>query len=80
LLGRNPVHNHSVVVHIGTARSRAGSLESPRPAWERAYGAAIARELESRVEREVSIGALYATLGRLADKAIWFTTSPNRSP
>ena len=33
-----------------------------------AYGAAIARELESTADRRVSIGALYATLGRLSDK------------
>ena len=33
-----------------------------------AYGAAIARELEDTAERSVSIGALYATLARLADK------------
>ena len=33
-----------------------------------AYGAAIARELESTAERSVSIGALYATLARLVDK------------
>ncbi len=33
-----------------------------------AYGAAIARELESTADRPVSIGALYATLGRLSDK------------
>jgi len=33
-----------------------------------AYGAAIARELEETADRSVSIGALYATLGRLTDK------------
>ncbi len=33
-----------------------------------AYGASIARELASTAERPVSIGALYATLGRLSDK------------
>lgn len=33
-----------------------------------AYGAAIARELEQTARRTVSIGALYATLGRLVDK------------
>lgn len=33
-----------------------------------AYGAAIARELETRADRRVSIGALYATLARMSDK------------
>ncbi len=33
-----------------------------------AYGASIARELENTADRRVSIGALYATLGRLVDK------------
>ena len=35
---------------------------------EKAYGAAIRREIEERTGRPVSIGAVYATLGRLADK------------
>ena len=35
-----------------------------------AYGAAIARELETTADRVVSIGALYATLGRLVDKGL----------
>ena len=33
-----------------------------------AYGAAIRREIEGRTNRPVSIGAVYATLGRLGDK------------
>lgn len=33
-----------------------------------AYGASIRDEIESRTERPVSIGALYATLHRLGDK------------
>ena len=35
-----------------------------------AYGAEIRREIEERTGRPVSIGALYATLGRLADKGL----------
>jgi DNA-binding PadR family transcriptional regulator len=35
-----------------------------------AYGAAIRREIECRTGRSVSIGALYATLGRLEDKGL----------
>ena len=35
-----------------------------------AYGAAIRRDIEARTQRPVSIGALYATLGRLEDKGL----------
>jgi DNA-binding PadR family transcriptional regulator len=34
------------------------------------YGAAVKREIEGRTGRTVSIGAVYATLGRLEDKAL----------
>ena len=41
-----------------------------------AYGAAIRREIQSRTGRGVSVGALYATLGRLGDKGfLTFTVS-----
>jgi len=33
-----------------------------------AYGATVRREIEERTARPVSVGALYATLGRLGDK------------
>lgn len=35
---------------------------------DEAYGAAVRREIEERTGRPVSIGAVYATLGRLEDK------------
>jgi DNA-binding PadR family transcriptional regulator len=35
---------------------------------EDAYGVTIRREIETRARRATSIGAVYATLGRLADK------------
>src|SRR5215468_1531020 len=35
---------------------------------DNAYGVTIADHIERRAGREVSIGAVYATLGRLADK------------
>ena len=35
-----------------------------------AYGAAIRRDIEDSTGRPVSIGAVYATLGRLADKGL----------
>lgn len=35
-----------------------------------AYGASIRREIEEHTGRPVSIGAVYATLGRLADKGL----------
>lgn len=34
------------------------------------YGAAVRREIEERTGRDVSIGAVYATLGRLQDKEL----------
>ncbi len=35
---------------------------------DRAYGVTVRREIETRTRREVSIGAIYATLARLAEK------------
>ena len=35
-----------------------------------AYGVTIRREIEERTGRPVSIGAVYATLGRLGDKGL----------
>jgi DNA-binding PadR family transcriptional regulator len=35
-----------------------------------AYGMAVRRELEARAERDVSIGAVYATLDRLESKGL----------
>jgi PadR family transcriptional regulator PadR len=37
---------------------------------DEAYGGGIRREIEARTGRPVSIGALYATLGRLGDKGL----------
>ena len=34
----------------------------------RAYGVTVRQEIETRIGREVSIGAIYATLDRLEDK------------
>lgn len=34
------------------------------------YGVSIRREIEERAEREVSVGAVYATLSRLEDKGL----------
>jgi DNA-binding PadR family transcriptional regulator len=40
------------------------------------YGAAAKREIEERTGRSVSIGAVYATLGRLEDKGLlWHLVS-----
>lgn len=47
---------------------------------EEAYGIAILREIEERTGREVAIGAIYATLGRLGDKGlVRFVVSDSRS-
>jgi PadR family transcriptional regulator PadR len=35
---------------------------------DRAYGVTVRQEIETRTRREVSIGAIYATLARLAEK------------
>lgn len=44
-----------------------------------AYGVTIRREIEGRTGRPVSVGALYATLGRLGDKGfVAFSNSPPR--
>jgi PadR family transcriptional regulator, regulatory protein PadR len=37
---------------------------------ETGYGAALRREIEERTSRPVSIGAVYATLGRLEEKGL----------
>jgi len=37
---------------------------------DEAYGIAIRREIERRTGRDVAIGAIYATLGRLGDKGM----------
>ena len=43
---------------------------------DEAYGIRIRQEIERRTGREIAIGAIYATLGRLRDKAlVGFTLS-----
>jgi DNA-binding PadR family transcriptional regulator len=37
---------------------------------DQAYGNAIRREIEERTGREIAVGAVYATLGRLEDKRL----------
>ena len=37
---------------------------------EGAYGMAVRREIETRADRDVSIGAVYATLDRLEEKGL----------
>lgn len=44
-------------------------LAVARPGAE-VYGAAVRREIEERSGRPVSIGAVYATLGRLEDRGL----------
>jgi DNA-binding PadR family transcriptional regulator len=47
-----------------------------------AYGIAIRREIERRTGRDVAIGAVYATLGRLGDKGLvrFVTSEPEPVP
>jgi PadR family transcriptional regulator, regulatory protein PadR len=44
------------------------------------YGAALRREIEERTKRPVSIGAVYATLGRLEDKGLVVTSVSEPEP
>lgn len=45
-----------------------------------AYGVTIARRIGERTGRDVSIGAVYATLGRLADKGLLKSTVSDPEP
>jgi PadR family transcriptional regulator, regulatory protein PadR len=47
---------------------------------DEAYGMAVRRELESRAGRDVSIGAVYATLDRLEDKGLVKSKFGDASP
>jgi len=54
LLGQFEIHLMLALVHLG----------------EEAFGVPIRRLLEDRTGRAIAIGAVYATLGRLADKGL----------
>ena len=45
-----------------------------------AYGGAVRREIEARSGRSVSVGALYATLGRLEDKGLLSSRTAEPEP
>ncbi len=45
-----------------------------------AYGGSVRREIESRTGRPVSIGALYATLGRLEEKGLVVSQASEPEP
>ncbi len=45
-----------------------------------AYGASVRKEIEARTGRPVSIGALYATLGRLETKGLVETRASDPEP
>jgi len=47
---------------------------------EQAYGAAIRQETESRAEREVTVGAIYATLERLESKGYLVRRAGSATP
>lgn len=47
---------------------------------ENGYGMAVRRELEARAGRDVSIGAVYATLDRLQDKGLVRARPGDASP
>ena len=47
---------------------------------DRAYGNAVRRAIEARTGREIAVGAVYATLGRLEDKGLVRFTLSNPDP
>ena len=47
---------------------------------DEAYGIAIRQEIEDRTGRDVAIGAVYATLGRLGDKGLVRFTMSDPEP
>ena len=47
---------------------------------EQAYGVTVRREIETRTGREVSIGAIYATLDRLEEKGYVKSRSGSPTP
>lgn len=67
-MGAKPLAEFELLVMLATARVAE------------AYGAAIRREIEGRTGRDVSIGALYATLSRLEDKGLLDATASAPQP
>ena len=47
---------------------------------DEAYGVSIATRISERADRDVSIGAVYATLGRLSDKGLVSFSFSNPEP
>ena len=47
---------------------------------DRAYGVTVRQEIELRTKREVSIGAVYATLGRLEKKGMVMSSLGEPTP
>ena len=45
-----------------------------------AYGAAVRREIETRTERPVSVGALYTTMARLEEKGFLLSAPAEPEP
>jgi DNA-binding PadR family transcriptional regulator len=73
LTAASPIYIFSFVRQMAKKRSFLGEFEiivllATLRLSDRAYGATISAEIQTRIRREVSIGALYATLQRLEDK------------
>src|SRR6476646_9726136 len=62
----------NVAEHLGVFEQAVLlSLAHPRtPLGRERYGRAILKEVQHRLQREVSAGAVYATLDRLEEKAL----------
>jgi len=63
------------IVYLMTKRDFLGEFEhivvlALLRLGDRAYGVTVRQEIESRIKREVSIGAIYATLDRLEAKGL----------
>ena len=67
------MHNFLYIVYLMSKRDFLGEFEhivilALLRLSSRAYGVTVRQEIETRIGREVSIGAIYATLDRLEDK------------
>jgi PadR family transcriptional regulator, regulatory protein PadR len=61
------------IVYLMSSRDHLGEFEhlvilALLRLGDRAYGVSVRQEIEARIHREVSIGAIYATLNRLEAK------------
>jgi PadR family transcriptional regulator len=78
-------HHFFYIVYIMPARDYLGEFEhivllAVLRLGDQAYGVTVRREIEVRTRREVSIGAIYATLDRLEAKGYVQSRSGDPTP